>query len=238
MSRAIFTKATMVAVLAIGAVSATTSTANAQVLNFTGSADLANNPGSNGSQLLIDFLTGAPPTVGNTPTGTIMVVPTTTFTGVANGSTGVIQDLVIGAGGIAGTSAAPTTFPVSPFVTIGGYSFSITSGSAGNTFGPISLFDIGVGTVATFGVNGVVTGGTFGTAGQAYKGVFTAQFSGQTPSQVFDQINSGNGIRAVSFSAEFTTLATVPEPSTYALLGTGIAALGLTLRRRRSTTHV
>ena len=78
-------------------------------------------------------------------------------------------------------------------------------------------------------MSGFVTGGTYGTAQVAYTGVFTAQFAGQSPSTVFNAINSG-GTLPVAFSAEFNV---VPEPSTYALLATGIAGLGLVARRRR-----
>ena len=40
---------------------------------------------------------------------------------------------------------------------------------------------------------------------------------------------------ARSFSAEFRLASTVPEPSTYVLLATGIGALGVVARRRRAT---
>jgi len=80
--------------------------------------------------------------------------------------------------------------------------------------------------------SGGVTGGAL-MAGTTYNGVFTAQFVNQTPTQVFQTISTG-GTAAASFSATFVASSTVPEPSTYVLLATGIGALGLVARRRRS----
>ena len=226
MNRSVFTKATFVATLVVGAVMAPVSSASAQDrLNFEGSANLLDQPGSGGVNLLIDFLTGTPPTVGGTPTGTVRVVPTTTIPGIANGAEGVIQDLV----------SSPTTFvglPISNFLTIGGYTFSLQSAPSGSTFGPVTLIGTGTGTVGIFGVRGVVTGGAYGMTGANYQGVFTAQFAGLTPDQVFDRINSG-GTLPVSFSAEFTA-SVIPEPSTYALMATGLGFLGFVARRRRT----
>jgi hypothetical protein len=87
------------------------------------------------------------------------------------------------------------------------------------------------GSGAFFSVRGTVTGGAYGAAGAAYNGLFTAQFADLTAAQVLDTINSGGQLTARSFSAEF---AVIPEPSTYALLATGIGALGFVARRRRN----
>lgn len=237
MNRTTITKAAFTAVLSLGAVAVATTTASAQRLNFNGSADLRNNPGSGGSQLLIDFLAGNPPVIRNTNVGTVNVVPTTTLMGVANGDQGVIQDLVVDNSGVVGSRAGDAT-PVSPFLTVSGYTFSLDGSVAGSgslNFGPIALYQIGNNTVASFAVNGTVTGGALGTDSRNYRGVFTAQFADQTPAQVFNTVNSGGQLRAVAFSAEFKLAqSTIPEPSTYALMGTGIAMLGLTLRRRRA----
>ncbi|HYW51019.1 MAG TPA: PEP-CTERM sorting domain-containing protein [Gemmatimonadaceae bacterium] len=227
MNRSVFTKATFVATLAVGAFMAPVSSASAQDrLNFEGSANLLDQPGSGGVNLLIDFLTGSPPTVGGTPTGTVTVVPTTTIPGIANGSTGIIQDLV----------SSPTSFvglPIANFLTVGGYTFSLQSAPSGSTFGPITLIGTGTGTIGFFGVRGTVTGGAYGTTGTTYQGVFTAQFAGLTPTEVFARIDAG-GTLPVSFSAEFVTASVIPEPSTYALMATGLGFLGFVARRRRT----
>ena len=225
MNRTFFLKATAVATLSIAAVAATSATADAQRLNFGGSANVSNQPG-NPNNLLIDFLFGVPePVTPGTPTGTVFATPTIQMPfspSIVPGTSGTIQDLVANAGGFVG-------LPIANFLTIGGYTFSLASSPTGNTFGPISLFDNGTGTTATFGVRGFVTGGAYGTEQVGYNGVFTAQFAGKTPEDVFNAINSG-GTLPVAFSAEFNV---VPEPSTYALLATGIGALGVVARRRR-----
>jgi hypothetical protein len=206
-------------------------------LNFTGSANLFDAPGSGGSQLFIDFLVGS---TGGTPTGTVTAVETIggTFDPeiVPNVTTGVIQDLTIDptlSSGVVGT-------PVDPFLTIGGYTFTLTGSPDGNAFGPISLIGTPSGTAGFFGVFGTVTGGDFGATIRNYTGVFTAQFAGRTPEQVFNEVNSG-GTLPVGFSAEFLVgdASVVPEPSTYLLLGSGMLGLGLfSLRSRRRSSDV
>ncbi len=218
--------------MAAAGVVLTATSASAQQLNFVGSAELANQPG-NATNLWIDFVNGS--TVGTTG-GTVTAVPTTTFPGITTGTMGVIQDLIVGPSGVTnvstGNGVTGAATPIANFLTIGGYTFSLTSSSTGGTFGyGITLSQNDFGTSALFGVSGEVSGAGV-AAGTTYTGLFTAQFLNQTPEQVFTSINNGATV-PVSFSATFGA-STVPEPSTYMLLATGIGALGLVARRRRT----
>jgi len=222
----------VVGALALGALVASTTTAQAQEgsrLNFVGSANVFDAPGSGGANLFLDFLIGgATGGAGGTVSAT-ETIDGTFLPEIGVGTVGTIQDLTISPTGVVGA-------PIDPFVSIGGYTFTLDTSPAGSTFGPISLVGVGSSTSAFFGVFGTVTGGDFGSTVYSYTGIFTAQFAGKTPAQVFDAVNSG-GTLPVGFSAEFTVGSVVPEPSTYLLLGTGIAGLGLFgLRSRRRSS--
>lgn len=221
-SRSVVVRAAVVGSLAFGALVASASSALAQDhLNFTGTAQLSDVEG-NPSQLFIDFLGANGGSIFATETIDGAFAAT-----IVPGSVGTIQDLIVESGGVVG-------LPVDPFIGIGGFSFTLTAAPNGNTFGPISLFDIGTGTAGTFGFSGIVTGGAYGDTGRSYQGVFTAQFSGQSPEDVFNQVNSG-GTLPVSFSANVIVgQSVIPEPSTYLLLATGLGALALVGLRRRS----
>jgi|SRR5688572_14768251 hypothetical protein len=229
MGRSYMAKAAVVGALAFGALVASAPAAEAQDrLNFTGSANLFDAPGSGGTLLFIDFLTGA---TGGPPTGTVTAKET--INGVFDPeivpdvTMGTIRDLTVGPTGVVGV-------PISNFLTIGGYTFSLNSTAEGNTFGPLSLIGTPAGTSGFFGVFGTVTGGDFGSMMHNYTGVFTAQFAGMTPDEVFAAVNSG-GTLPVGFSAEFAIQqAVIPEPSTYLLMATGLGALGFIGRRRRT----
>lgn len=214
--------------MALGAVSATASAQPQSFLNFVGAAVVRDPSGGGGPTLLIDFLLNeATPGAAD---GTISA--TETINGVFDpeivpGTPGTVRDLLVNNSGVIGA-------PVANFVQIGGYTFTLTGTDDGNAFGPISLFPVGNNTLATFGVNGTVTGGDYGTRVRRFDGVFTAQFAGDSPSEVFNDINTGNP-RRVSYSAEFV-VAAIPEPSTYALMATGLIGLvGAARLRRRST---
>jgi hypothetical protein len=202
---------------------AVTSTASAQFrLNIVGSANVGNQPGSGGANLLIDFL------------NPVLAVPSTTLPGITEfATTGTINDVVVSTSGC-------VNCPVIPFIQIGGYTFSLNSTplapAGGVTFGPVQLVATATGTTATLTAQGTVTGGAFGATTQNFIGLFSAQVSGETPADVFNSIHTGNATRFVGFSAELTTspMGTVPEPATVALMATGLLALGAVVRVRRS----
>lgn len=221
MNRTFFIKATTVATLSIAAVAAAGTTAGAQNINFVGSVNIQN--AANPENLLLDFLAGASRNVGGTPDGTVLAEETIDppFAPLINtGTQGVIRDLTVSSTGVLNT-------PVNPFVTIGGYTFTLNSSvqapASPFNFGPIQLVDNGNGgSSAQFSVNGAVTGAGL-AANSTYRGIFTAQFANLTAAQVFNTINTGGQLRSRSFSAEFTVtqpMNVVPEPSTYALLAT------------------
>ena len=223
-------KATAVAALTVG--TASVAAAQTGLLNVAGQAQIRSQAPTADAPLFIDIFAGGatfPPTVPGFGTPGTVYAGTTTgiFTSIMGGMAGVMNDLTI-------TPTSIATTPGGPLLTIGAYTFTlgpVVQGTGGTVnFGPIVLEDRATGAVADLLVRGNVTGGAcvpFCT----YNGVLTAQFAGQTAAQVFNQINSG-GTPTVTFSANFNATV-IPEPSTYALLATGISALGLVARRRR-----
>lgn len=97
--------------------------------------------------------------------------------------------------------------------------------------GGVSAFNLDqslTGTSASFGVIGTLFDSGGSTASIA--GIFTAQFAGETPQQVLSAL-SPNGIPS-TYSANFN-LTITPEPTTIALMGAGLFALGLVRRRQK-----
>jgi hypothetical protein len=217
------------AVLAFGAMAAQPAAAQTvSHYNFVGSVNILNFPGDpTGNTLLLDFF----PT--GTGVGTVFSQPTVdgVFTPIGDFLTpGVIRDLLVTSSNVVGTPSVPG-LPVNPFLTTAGFTFTLDNAPAGTTFGPISLVGGPTGTTAFFGVNGHFFGPSSGT----YTGLFTSNFAGLTPTQVFNQVNSGPGFFNKSFSAEFVSVSSVPEPATFALMATGLVTLvGFARRRRQS----
>jgi len=231
---------TKVAAGAVMTLAATTASAQTGFINLVGQLQVSSTPGAT-TPLNIDILSGLnfpPTTPGFGTTGNV-------FTGSANGifaglvgTRGEMEDLQVTGGGT-GFETNPTG-RLNQFLRIGAYTFAFgpVSPAAGGTlnFGPISLEDTQGGVDARIVVgNATITGGActpFCTA----NGILTAQFAQYAgpggSARLFNDVNSGTTVGPVTFSANFNAQV-VPEPSTYALLATGIGALGFVARRRR-----
>jgi hypothetical protein len=69
------------------------------------------------------------------------------------------------------------------------------------------------------------------TGSAPWSGGFTAQLANVTPNDIQNFINAGQTINLTSYSSDFRA-SSVPEPATYAFLGSGLLALGFAGRRR------
>lgn len=223
-------------VLAAAGVMMTATVASAQVnlLNVGGQLRVTSTPGAT-TPLLIDFLSGPtfPPTTigfgvaGNAFSGT----STGIFAGIAPGTSGQINDITINP-----VTGIATTTPGGPLLTIGGYTFTFGAAPAtGGTvqFGPIALEETSTGVDARITLASTLSGGACGMVGCTYQGLLTAQFAGYTLATLTTAIEGASGSPVVTYSANLSANV-VPEPSTYMLLATGIGALGLVARRRRT----
>jgi hypothetical protein len=256
LTRSFITKAAFAATVAV--LSVVPAAAKAQfVLNIDGGVSIRDpqasptNPTTTGT-LILDFTN--PTSTGSTlGTGTVSLTAgaLNTLPGLTAGQTGTIMDL-------AATTTGFTGLPMSNFLVIGGYNFTLASASGtgvnlptsgtpvnqtGN-FGPIFLTQDAGGVTATFTGSGTVFGGAFGTVGSAFNARFTSQFvnaPGQTPftiASIAQQIATNPaGLPNNSFSATFQIAAApmnvIPEPSTYALMVSGVAMIGGLAYRRR-----
>ena len=214
MTRTFISKAAGVATVAFAAAVATPVVASAQAteLNVSGQLQLA---GTGPGSFEVDF---AP--IGGT-TGTAIAF--LNDFGIALGTTGPISDLTGSNAGFAPQAV--------PFLSLGGYTFTYGGTTTGGTFGPIFLTQQGPNVTAGFNVFGTVTGpGIVGA--RSFNASFTAQFNNTTSGAVSSLVTSGGTTDIVSFSGLITTNV-VPEPSTYALMGAGVAMLGAFARRRK-----
>ena len=96
---------------------------------------------------------------------------------------------------------------------------------------PVTLTGDASGTTAILPAFGTVTDAS-GTSN--WVGRFSANFGGQSPLAVQNQFNTDKSIQT-GFSGSFalTVIPNVPEPGTFAMLGSGLAFVGLGMLRRR-----
>lgn len=221
-----------VAVLAISA-----SAASAQVVGqFNGAGSLSANGEAGLGQPVNLIFTGSP----------LFAIPTLDgiFSSIAPGSTGSIQNVSLGTG----------AFNEANFIQISGYTFSLLNVAEGSATAatclapavvgqsctppntPFTLSNVsngrgGISSTASFTVNGWVTTPTQEVF--QYDGIFTAQFANTSYQQLIATIDQGTSL-PVSYSLSIEAAnSTVPEPATFALMGSGLIALAGIGRMRR-----
>ena len=212
-------------------------TAKADTLN------LASTPNSS--------MTFTPPTVFFNGTAAVSTSGSGVFAAIPVGTPGVVSTMNIGSEPV-GSTFSPVTF-----VTIGGFTFSLTSINAGSYSSASCGLPAAVGQTCTpnvppdtyvealnlenvnlttyslsFSFAGNVTGpGIVGSEG--FTGVLSTQASGSFQS-FLNSLNT-NGSVTLPYSMVLTTTpptSPVPEPGSFVLLGTGLAGIAGTLKRK------
>ena len=206
--------------------------------NASGSATIAKPP-TVGAPATITFTSST--TVGTSPT------PDGIFLPIAPGTTGITQTITVGSG----------AYSVPNFFQIAGYTFSITNVTPGNYAStscsdpaaagqtctipgtPFNLVNTaaggGLNSTLSFSVSGLVTVPSATT--YDYSATFTSQFT-SSYQQVINEMDSGGtapNSYSVVLQATQPGVTTTPEPTTFAMLGSGLLGLvGMVRVRRRA----